>query len=368
MGNSINKDDCEGMPDPAAGEERGREVPSNPLPGLNEDSREVSERDGDHAVCQDPRSQELQQPENPNQHKANEEGSSDTVAFSFPRKLWTVVENDAFKSVCWNDDGDTVVIEVDLFQREILGQRDPERIFEADTLKSFIHQLHLYGFRQIHPHNSEAQSQGNQRMMIYYNSSFQRDKPGLLENIWRKGDLRNPACRGTCEPTLLRKPAWQWMDDPNAKKKPVATRHSPRFPKARCRKSKRAAARDQGPRGPQPTVFSGVWAMKSIAGHGLDNQPPQAPSGPSGDGTARSVTFAAPAAATVKGQGEEPSSSSAYRDHCALMTLYNTCYSVVLTALSAKTPDEHSHQEQQEGASDYKSVLCEQVMDNPNPQ
>lgn len=111
-------------------------------------------------------------------------------------------------------------------------------------------------------------------------------------------------------------------------------------------------------------MFSGIWAMKSVAGHGVDNQSPQAPNGLSGEGTTRNVMCAPPAAATVKGAGEEPSSPSAYCDRCALMSLYNACYSVVLTALSAKTPDEHSDEDEQEGSSDYKSVLCEQVKDS----
>lgn len=158
MGNSMNKDDWEAMPDPAVDEERAREVPCDPLPDLNMDSREAGERYGDQATCQDPGSQEMQQPEAQNQCKAEGKGNNDLAGLSFPRKLWRVVENDAFQSVGWNDDGDAVVIEVDLFQREILSQTDPGRIFETDSLKSFIRQLRLYGFRWIRPHDSEAQS------------------------------------------------------------------------------------------------------------------------------------------------------------------------------------------------------------------
>ncbi|XP_023564591.1 heat shock transcription factor, X-linked member 4-like, partial [Octodon degus] len=149
------------MPDPAAGEVRAREAPSSPVPELNEDDGEGSERDGDQALCQGPGSREPQHPDSPNERKANGKDGDDSAALSFPRKLWSVVESDAFESVCWNEDGDAVLIEVDCFQREILGQRGAERIFEADNLNSFIDQVHLYGFRWIRPHNSEAQSWGN---------------------------------------------------------------------------------------------------------------------------------------------------------------------------------------------------------------
>uniref|UniRef100_H0VWR6 HSF-type DNA-binding domain-containing protein n=1 Tax=Cavia porcellus TaxID=10141 RepID=H0VWR6_CAVPO len=355
MDSLINKANFEAMLDPAAGQEQARAVPPQPLPGHNEGSREVSGRGRDFGRCQGPGSLELQLPESPKQPEAIEEGGASTAALSFPRKLWSVVENEAFKSVGWNEDGDAVVIQVNLFQREMLDQRDPQRIFEADDLKSFTDQLRLYGFRQIRAPGSQAQPWGAERMMTYHNSNFQRGKPELLENIWRKGDLRNPAW----------KPAWQVIDDPKKERKPVATRHSPRFPKA-WRKARKEASLARGSRGQKPTVYSGVWAMKSItAGQGMSTPSPQAPRGCSGEGTPRHATSTAPGADAVTGEDTEASSSSAYRNHCALMTLYNTCYSIALTALSAKTPDEQSDEEEQEGSSDYKTVLCERVRDMP---
>jgi hypothetical protein len=53
--------------------------------------------------------------------------------------------------MCWNDDGNTVIIDVDLFQREILSQRGAERIFETDSLKMFICQLNLHRFSKMYP-------------------------------------------------------------------------------------------------------------------------------------------------------------------------------------------------------------------------
>lgn len=88
------------------------------------------------------------------------------LRLSFPRKLWMVAEDDALTSVRWNDEGDTVIIEEDLFQREILHQRGPGRIFETDSLKSFIRQLNLYGFSKIRPNDPLVHSPGNKRMMV----------------------------------------------------------------------------------------------------------------------------------------------------------------------------------------------------------
>ncbi|KAB0354114.1 hypothetical protein FD755_023196, partial [Muntiacus reevesi] len=67
-----------------------------------------------------------------------------------PQKLWMSLEDVAFTSVHWNDEGDMVVIEADLFQME---------------------------FSKIH---HSGRSVGKKRMTIYHYSKFQRDKPLLL--------------------------------------------------------------------------------------------------------------------------------------------------------------------------------------------
>ena len=54
-----------------------------------------------------------------------------------------IMEDAAFTSVHWNKKGDTVVIEADLFQKEVLQHRGTNRIFETDSIKSFIRELNL---------------------------------------------------------------------------------------------------------------------------------------------------------------------------------------------------------------------------------
>jgi hypothetical protein len=77
-----------------------------------------------------------------------------------------IAENEAFASVCWNDDGNNVIIDVDLFQREILNRSGAERIVETDSLKTFICQLNLHGFSKVCPNDSATQSQENRRIMV----------------------------------------------------------------------------------------------------------------------------------------------------------------------------------------------------------
>lgn len=50
------------------------------------------------------------------------------------------------------------------------------------------------------------------------------------------------------------------------------------------------------------------------------------------------------------------------------MALHNTCYSILMVALSVMAPNEAPEVEEEQGeSSDYKCVLCEQVKDKPNP-
>lgn len=50
------------------------------------------------------------------------------------------------------------------------------------------------------------------------------------------------------------------------------------------------------------------------------------------------------------------------------MTLYNTCYSILMAGLLVMTPEEALEaEEEQEESSDYKCALCEQLKNKPNP-
>lgn len=68
------------------------------------------------------------------------------------------------------------------------------------------------------------------------------------------------------------------------------------------------------------------------------------------------------------GTGEVPISPPVYPDYGAVMSLYNTCYSILLAALSVMSPHEPpSENEEQDGSSDYKCALCEHFKENPDP-
>lgn len=74
---------------------------------------------------------------------------NDFLSLTFPNKLWKIVESDQFKSIWWDHGGNCVVIDEELFKKEVLERRGPLRIFETDCMKSFIRQLNLYGFSKM---------------------------------------------------------------------------------------------------------------------------------------------------------------------------------------------------------------------------
>ncbi|XP_044619843.2 heat shock transcription factor, X-linked member 3-like [Equus asinus] len=336
-------------------------VPTNSSLDPNLDSREILETHSDQAMSQDPGPQDNLRPQDPNQGIVHVEENHHLLGLSFPRKLWMVAEDDAFTSVRWNDEGDTVIIEEDLFQREILQRRGPGRIFETDSLKSFIRQLNLYGFSKIRPNDPSVHSPGNKRMMMYRNSNFQRNKPLLIENIRRRGNLRITTQPGASATT------------PKRKKQVEATRRSPRIhrnepTKEGDRKAQKESPKAQGPSDTWSFVCSENHSVSSVAGHATENRHPSEPGSPSGEGTSRNVMFVPLATAGGDGAEEPPTSPPDYPDYDSVMSLYNTCYSILLASLSVMAPHEvPDEDEQQEGSSDYKCALCERFKDNPGP-
>ncbi|XP_064429711.1 heat shock transcription factor, X-linked member 4 [Mirounga angustirostris] len=346
------------LPPPGDGE-AATEVPPKSSLEPNLDSREVLEKHEDPAGSRDPDPQDDPQPQAPNLGAANV--GQNIFGLSFPRKLWSVVEDTTFTSVRWNDDGDTVIIDEDLFQREILRRRGPERIFETDSLKGFIRLMNLYGFSKIRADDPPVHAPGNKRMMMYRNSNFRRDRPVLLENIQAKGNLRTGTGWLGSSATPLKR-----------KKQVAATRRSPRTHHNESTQEDKAEPKEapnvQGPSGTQAFSFTGIWALSGVARYAMANRGPSEPGGPSGEGTSRNVMFAPPATAGRGGAGELPAAPPPYPDYESVLSLYNTCYSILLAALLFMSPHEApSENEEQEDSSDYKCALCEHFKDNPGP-
>ncbi|XP_077000932.1 heat shock transcription factor, X-linked member 3-like [Tamandua tetradactyla] len=337
---------------PSIGEEP-EGAPSTFSASLNVDSREFLDQHNDQAASQGPGSSENLESQDQNQSTKNVEKGNDVLRLPFPRKLWMIAENDKFKSVRWNDSGDTVIIEVDLFEREILHRRGMERFFETDSLKTFIQQLNLYGFSKICQTDSSDHSPGKKRMMIYCNSNFKRDNVLLLENIQRKVSFKNNAPPETSAST------------PKGKKQDT-TKPSQGIQNSMnetIQNSQKKPPNVQGPSGSLDFMFSRTWSLSGVAGPPIKNCPPHQPNVPNREGTSQHAKPAPTATAEPTGAGAPPMGHTVYPDGASVMLLYNTCYSILLAALSVMSTNEPCD-EQQESPSES---LCEQFKDKPAP-
>ena len=71
---------------------------------------------------------------------------NDFLSLTFPQKLWNIFDSDQFESICWDESGICIVINKELFNKEVLGRKGTFRIFESKSMKSLIREFNLYGF------------------------------------------------------------------------------------------------------------------------------------------------------------------------------------------------------------------------------
>ena len=89
----------------------------------------------------------------------------------FPRKLWLIVNDNHYRdAIRWSDNGATIIVNEPALRSVCLGKEN--QIFKTYKLRSFVRQLHLYGFRKI------AKNE-------YKNDNFLKGNPELLLNLKR---------------------------------------------------------------------------------------------------------------------------------------------------------------------------------------
>lgn len=98
-------------------------------------------------------------------------GTTHKKKTTFPVKLWQLLNDSRLESaVRWSDDGQSFFVFESQLRNLCLGKEN--KIFFTREPKSFIRQLHLYGFRKL----TKTQ---------FKHPSFSRDKPHLIEDIKR---------------------------------------------------------------------------------------------------------------------------------------------------------------------------------------
>nr|XP_021156715.1 heat shock transcription factor, X-linked-like [Columba livia] len=194
-------------------------------------------------------------------------GEADELSsLRFPEKLWKMVESDQFQSIWWSDHGRCIAINEKLFQEEVLGNGGSLRVFATQNIKSFIRQLNLYGFTKIQQDfersaslpeflAEEAAAAAHSQILYYYNPSFNREHPQLLERCQRRVALKRRAQHVPAmdEGRLSSSPGAQTAGDPRAS--PPAKRWAEAAPSPRS--ARPLLHRLQGPRWQQPQLCWG---------------------------------------------------------------------------------------------------------------
>ncbi|XP_049896210.1 heat shock factor protein 5 [Epinephelus moara] len=106
---------------------------------------------------------------------------------NFPAKLWRLVNNPLNEAIFWDKYGQLVVIDQDLFERQVLCpstvSSDSADAFKTTNFSSFVRQLNLYGFKKAEAADTGAG--GHSLFHHFYNPNFKRDRPELVASMRR---------------------------------------------------------------------------------------------------------------------------------------------------------------------------------------
>ena len=187
---------------------------------------------------------------------------------------------------------------------------------------------------------------------------FSESQASPLQNIQRRGNPRTTS-----------QPATGTTTTPKRKKRVVATRHSPQFHHEFTQKAGNKVQKGMPTARRTPSqcsfVFSDLWSVGSVAKWAGGNHLPieqGSPSRAAVEGTSSNAIPVPLATAERDSPGKLPESPPVYPDYESVMTLYNTCYSILMAGLLVMAPDEASESEEEQGdSSDYECALCEQL-------
>lgn len=109
---------------------------------------------------------------------------------NFPAKLWRLVNNPANKAIFWDSQGEAIVIDRHLFERQILSpgtiNLDVTDTFKTTNFSSFVRQLNLYGFRKVEPVNKDSDPARDSGAYHHFsNPNFKRNHPELVASLRR---------------------------------------------------------------------------------------------------------------------------------------------------------------------------------------
>nr|XP_041567360.1 heat shock factor protein 5-like [Taeniopygia guttata] len=102
----------------------------------------------------------------------------------------------SIRSVHWDSRAQGLLIDRSLFERELLSPGDAQgpapHTFRATQFRSFVRQLHRYGFRRV-PGRAGSAAPGDAGAWLHYsNPCFRRGRPDLLLHVRRRSTPNRP--------------------------------------------------------------------------------------------------------------------------------------------------------------------------------
>ncbi|XP_049683001.1 heat shock transcription factor, Y-linked-like [Accipiter gentilis] len=213
-------------------------------------------------------------------------------SLSFPEKLWKMLESDEFRSIWWSQGGKYVAINEKLFEEEVLGRERPLRVFATQKMKSFLRQLNSYGFTKVRRHfersaylpeflAEEDAAAAHSQILYYYNPTFNREHPHLLEKCKRRVVLkrRAPHAPEVDEGHPSRSPDGQSARDTQASPPVMITPTKRRAKSPPGLGSAYPSPPAAGPSFPEPDRAAGIERFTSLAAFFLTTTGSQTPGG-----------------------------------------------------------------------------------------
>ncbi|XP_072778922.1 uncharacterized protein [Taeniopygia guttata] len=144
----------------------------------------------------EPDSSLLAGPSPPEPRLTHRRSSENTLQqrFPTPQTVFRVFGSEfIYNSVCsvrWDSRAQGLLIDRSLFERELLSPGDAQgpapRPFRATRFRSFVRQLHRYGFHRV-PGRAGSAAPGDAGAWLHYsNPCFRRDRPDLLLRVRRR--------------------------------------------------------------------------------------------------------------------------------------------------------------------------------------
>lgn len=123
--------------------------------------------------------------------------------YTFPAKLWCLVNTPEITAIIWNRGGDGILIDKALIETQVLSPTTETlrklSKFRGIKFLSFVRQLHHYGFRKVQPVYSSYPS-----IHHFYHPGFKKNHPELLQ--WVRRQVRQHRCQPGADPKPCNQP------------------------------------------------------------------------------------------------------------------------------------------------------------------